>query len=214
MKIIVGLGNPGSKYEGTRHNVGFEVGFELSRRWQADRPRQKFDAEIAEASFNGEKILLVWPQTYMNLSGQCVGPLLKFYHARNDELLVLCDDLDIKLGQLRLRGSGSAGGQRGLQHILQVLGTNIVARLRVGVDRPAPGQDAAQYVLAKFRKEELDAVDESIRRAAGGVERWVASGLSAAMNEVNTNPKERSERLPSAPEQRPILPPDPQRSAE
>ncbi len=185
MKIVVGLGNPGSKYEGTRHNVGFEVAWELARRWQADRPRQKFEAEIAEAHWGSEKVLLVWPQTYMNLSGRSVGQLLKFHQAETSQVLVVCDDLNLKLGQLRLRGSGSAGGQKGLLNIVQILGTEQVPRLRLGIDRPPPGDDAVNYVLAKFRKEELDVVDAAVRRAAAGIETWVTSGLEAAMNEVN-----------------------------
>jgi peptidyl-tRNA hydrolase, PTH1 family len=185
MKIVVGLGNPGSKYEGTRHNLGFEVAFELARRWQADRPRTKFEAEIAEAQWGNEKVLLVWPQTYMNLSGRSVGQLLKFHQAEPQQVLVVCDDLNLKLGQLRLRASGSAGGQKGLLNIVQVLGTEQVPRLRLGIDRPAAGEDVVNYVLAKFRKEELEVVDAAVRRAAAGIERWVTSGLEAAMNEVN-----------------------------
>ncbi|OYW15258.1 MAG: aminoacyl-tRNA hydrolase [Planctomycetales bacterium 12-60-4] len=185
MKFIVGLGNPGSKYEGTRHNVGFEVGFELARRWQIDRPRQRFEAEIAEGTWGGEKVLLVWPQTYMNLSGRSIGQLLKFHQSDVSQLLVICDDLNLKLGQLRLRGSGSAGGQKGLLSIIQVLGTENIPRLRLGIDRPPPGDDVVNYVLAKFRKEELETVDAVVRRAAAGVEKWVTLGLNAAMNEVN-----------------------------
>lgn len=186
MKVVVGLGNPGAKYEGTRHNIGFDVVYELARRWQVERPRQKFDAEISEGVWGGEKVLLVLPQTFMNLSGRCVGPLVKFHQLPLSDLLVVADEIQLKLGQLRLRGSGSAGGQKGLLNILQVLGTQEVPRLRLGVDRPPPGQDWANYVLAKFRKDDLELVDETIRRAATGVETWITGGLSAAMKLVNT----------------------------
>ncbi len=186
MKVVVGLGNPGSRYEGTRHNIGFDVVFELSRRWQAERPRQKFEAEVAEAVFGSEKVLLVWPQTFMNLSGRTVGEIFRFRRVELNDILVISDDMNLRLGQLRLRGSGSAGGQKGLLSIIQVLGTEAFARLRVGVDRPPAGQDAANYVLARFRKEELDTVDAAVRQAALGVESWISRGLEAAMNLVNT----------------------------
>lgn len=185
MKAIVGLGNPGAKYEGTRHNVGFDVLFELTRRWKPDRPRVKFEAEVAEALIGSEKVLLVWPQTFMNLSGRSVGQLTRFHQVHPEDVLVVCDDLNLKLGQLRLRGSGSAGGQKGLLNIIQVLGTEVVPRLRVGIDRPPAGHDSAQYVLARFRKEELDLMDAAVRKAADGAETWLASGLEAAMNQVN-----------------------------
>ena len=185
MKIVVGLGNPGAKYSDTRHNVGFEVVWELSHRWQASKPKLSFQGEVSEGLFAGEKVLLVWPQTFMNLSGSCVGPLAKFYQVSAEHILVVCDDLDLKLGQLRLRADGSAGGQKGLLSILQTLGTNAVPRLRVGVGRPPMGVDAANYVLGKFRKEERDVIDRAVRLAADGVELWLQSGLQRAMNVVN-----------------------------
>lgn len=185
MRVVVGLGNPGSKYEGTRHNVGFDVIWELTRRWGAGRSQEKFEAELSEARVGDEKVLLVRPQTYMNLSGRSVSQLVKFYQLPLDDLLVICDDLNLKTGQLRLRGAGSAGGQKGLVSIIQSVGSERFPRLRVGIDRPAEGQDAATYVLAKFRKEELDSMDDAARRAAAGVELWVAAGLEAAMNQIN-----------------------------
>ncbi|MBI1346707.1 aminoacyl-tRNA hydrolase [bacterium] len=186
MKIVVGLGNPGSKYDGTRHNVGFEALWELSHRWQAPKPKGKFQGEITEINIAAENVLLVWPQTYMNLSGACVAPLQKFYQVSSQDLVVLCDDLNLPLGQLRLRGGGSSGGQKGLQSILQAVGTNDVPRLRIGVDRPPAGVDAASFVLAKFRSAEREVMDRAVRSAADGVELWLWSGLEAAMNVVNS----------------------------
>lgn len=185
MKIVVGLGNPGSKYDGTRHNVGFEVLWELAHRGQAPRPKVKFQAEITEILVGCGKVLLVWPQTFMNLSGACVSPLAKFYQVHAEQVLVVCDDLNLKLGQLRLRGSGSAGGQKGLLSILQSLATNAVPRLRIGVDRPPAGMDASSFVLAKFRQGEREEMDQAVRRAADGVELWLTAGLERAMNVVN-----------------------------
>uniref|UniRef100_A0A7C2PHV4 Peptidyl-tRNA hydrolase n=1 Tax=Schlesneria paludicola TaxID=360056 RepID=A0A7C2PHV4_9PLAN len=185
MRIVVGLGNPGDKYAGTRHNVGFEVLDELARRWSAERPQSRFESEIREAVISGEKTLLVAPQTYMNLSGRAVQQVVKFYQIPLDEVLVICDDLNLKLGQVRLRASGSAGGQKGLQSILEVLATEEVPRLRIGIDRPPPQRDSADYVLSRFRKEELDVVDQMVRRAATGVELWIRDGIAAAMNQTN-----------------------------
>jgi PTH1 family peptidyl-tRNA hydrolase len=185
MKVVVGLGNPGNKYAETRHNLGFDVVDELARRWQAPRPRRRFEAEVSEAVYAGDKIVLVQPQTYMNVSGRSVGPLVKFYQLPVTDVLVVCDDLNLPLGQLRLRGSGSSGGQKGLLSILQVLGTEEVPRLRLGIDRPAPGLDATVWVLQKFPKADRDRVEEMVRRAADAVETWISQGLQAAMNAAN-----------------------------
>ncbi len=188
MKLVVGLGNPGEKYTSTRHNVGFDVLDELARRWSADRPKSRFEAELREIRCGEERLLLVAPQTYMNLSGRSVQPLVKFYQVPLTDVLVVCDDLNLKLGQLRLRSSGSAGGQKGLLSILQTLGTEGVGRLRIGIDRPPPQMDSAAFVLAKFRKEELDEIDRAIRKAADAVEVWAKEGIAAVMNKFNSGP--------------------------
>lgn len=188
MKVVVGLGNPGAKYAGTRHNVGFEVLEELARRGQGSRPKVRFEAELVEAALGDEKLLLVAPQTYMNLSGRSVQQVVKFYQTPLTDVLVVCDDLNLKLGQLRMRANGSAGGQKGLQSILQALGTEEVPRLRIGIDRPPGEMDSAAYVLAKFSKSELAVVDEAVRRAAGAVECWARQGIAAAMNTANRTP--------------------------
>lgn len=188
MKLVVGLGNPGEKYDRTRHNVGFDLLDELAKRWSADRPKSRFEAELREIRCGEERLLLVAPQTYMNLSGRSVQPLVKFYQVPLTDVLVVCDDLNLKFGQLRLRISGSAGGQKGLLSILQTLGTEAVARLRIGIDRPPPQMDSADYVLAKFRKEELDEIDKAIRKAADAVEVWAKEGIAAAMNRFNSGP--------------------------
>ena len=185
MKLVVGLGNPGASYAGTRHNVGFEVLGELALRWHANRPRIRFEASLSEANFNGEKVLLAAPQTFMNVSGRSVQQIVKFFQISTTDMLVVCDDLNLKVGQLRLRGAGSAGGQKGLLSILQVSGSEAVPRLRLGVGRPPEKMDAAVYVLSKFRKDELPMIDTAVRGAAAGVELWIKQGLSAAMNVVN-----------------------------
>jgi PTH1 family peptidyl-tRNA hydrolase len=185
MKLVVGLGNPGRSYENTRHNIGFDVLGELALRWRADRPKTRFEANLIESNFAGEKVLLAAPQTYMNVSGRSVQQIVKFFQIPLTEILVICDDLNLKLGQLRLRASGSAGGQKGLLSILQVSSTESVARLRIGIGRPPENMDTANFVLSRFRKDELPEIDAAIRKAADGVELWIQNGISAAMNALN-----------------------------
>lgn len=189
MKLVVGLGNPGRKYEGTRHNVGWEVLAELSRRFTGPAPRIKFEAELVEIPIGDERVLLAAPQTYMNLSGRSVRQIVDFYKMPIRDVLVVSDDLNLPTGQLRLRGSGTAGGQKGLQNIIDQFGSNDFSRLRVGIDRPPGGRDASDYVLQRFSRGEREKIDEAVRGGADGVELWVREGLDAAMNKVNAPPK-------------------------
>lgn len=188
MKIVVGLGNPGSRYDGTRHNVGFEVLRELGRRWGADRSKSRFDAELTEVVCGTEKLLLCAPQTFMNLSGRSVQQVVKFYQLPLTDLLVAADDLNLKTGQIRLRPSGTSGGQKGLQSILTCLGQNDIARLRIGIGRPPAQMDAADYVLGRFRKDEISQIDDAIARGAAAVETWALEGVVSAMNKYNGDP--------------------------
>ncbi|MBR9803097.1 aminoacyl-tRNA hydrolase [bacterium] len=186
MKVIVGLGNPGGKYEGTRHNVGFEVLYELARKWQASGVTRAHEAEIAEVHVAGEKTLLVAPQTFMNLSGRSVGSLVKFYKVDLEDLLVISDDLNLPCGQLRLRASGSSGGQKGIRDIIAHLGTEDFPRLRVGIGRPPGRMDVSTFVLKRFLAEERETMDLTVRDAVDAVELWLREGVTAAMNKVNT----------------------------
>lgn len=190
MKVLVGLGNPGKKYEGTRHNVGFEVVAELTYRHgsshgRATKPKVKFEAEIAELAIAGQKLLVVAPQTYMNASGRSVRLLADFFQIAASDLLVACDDINLNLGQLRIRRSGSSGGQKGLENIIQQMGTQAVPRLRIGVAKPLPGRDSADYVLERFRKSELASIDAAVRTAADAVATWVTEGIDQTMNRYN-----------------------------
>lgn len=185
MKIVVGLGNPGSRYARTRHNVGFEVLAELARRWQAPPPKQQFQAEVSDVHVQNEKVLLVAPQTFMNLSGKSLGQFVKFYQTPLADILVICDDMNLPLGRLRFRGRGSAGGQKGLKHILEVLASEEIPRLRIGIGRPPGQMDPVDFVLSRFRPDEAAAHDEAIERAASGVEAWIQHGLAEAMNRFN-----------------------------
>ena len=185
MKVLVGLGNPGKKYEGTRHNVGWQVIGEMAVRHGAARPKVKFDAEIAEISVAGQKLVLVAPQTYMNASGRSVRQLVDFYQIAPSDVLVICDDINLPLAKLRMRRTGSSGGQKGLENVIQQLGTPDVPRLRIGVGQPPNGRDAADYVLDRFGKAEMKEIEVAVRSAADAVETWVSDGVEKAMNRFN-----------------------------
>lgn len=187
MKVVVGLGNPGSQYSGTRHNVGFDVLDRLARLGLAALPKAKFEALAVDVPWQSDRLLLVWPQTYMNLSGRSVQQVLKFYQAPLDQLLVICDDMNLPLGGIRLRANGSAGGQKGLQNIIQATGSDQFARLRIGVGRPPGKMDAADYVLAKFRSHEQDELLGSLDRAVDAVYCWAERGIDEAMNRFNAS---------------------------
>lgn len=193
MKVVVGLGNPGAKYARTRHNVGFEVLSRLAARWGAGTTQSKFEAECTDVRIAGEQVLLAAPQTYMNASGRSVRRIVEFYQLPLENLLVVCDDFHLDLGRLRFRKSGSAGGQKGLADILRHLGTQEVARLRIGIGQPPERMDATGFVLSRFRSDELEAVAQMLDRAADGVETWVREGLAAAMNRFNAAEKSRPE---------------------
>lgn len=195
MKLIVGLGNPGKKYEGTRHNVGFEVVGELyARSGQGDfwkSAKTKFEAlhgEFVAPGFHGgpdERCLLIAPMTFMNLSGRSVKQFAQFYKIETADILVICDDMNIDCGRLRMRGSGSAGGQKGLKNIIEQVGTQDVPRLRVGVGRPPEGYEVSDYVLSRFKPSERSNVDDAVSNAALGAEYWAVRPLDAVMNTVN-----------------------------
>ena len=187
MKLIVGLGNPGRKYQGTRHNIGFEVVFEVAARNGVGNFRRKFKGEINELRLGETPALLLLPTTYMNLSGSSVLAARDFYQVPTDDVLVVCDDYNLSLAQLRFRARGSAGGQKGLADILRRLSTDEVPRLRFGVGAAPPHWDVADYVLSKFRKEEIDDVATAVKRAAQGVEDWIRCGTEYCMNNYNAS---------------------------
>jgi PTH1 family peptidyl-tRNA hydrolase len=185
MKLVVGLGNPGRKYEGTRHNLGYRVLAELARRHARGSPRERFRGEVADADLGGVKTLLLSPTTYMNLSGASVLEARDFYKLTTQDLLVICDDLNLPAAKLRFRSSGSSGGQKGLEDIIRRLGTEEFPRLRIGIGAPPPGWDPADYVLGRFTEQERPEIEESIRRAADAVADWAREGIQACMNRYN-----------------------------
>ncbi len=185
MKLLVGLGNPGHAYQGTRHNVGFDVLEVLARRAGSPPRRARFQGELAQVSIRGVPTLLLWPLTWMNLSGTAVLAARDFYKIADCEMLVACDDFNLPLEKLRLRPGGSAGGQNGLADILTRLGSTSVPRLRLGIGPVPPGWKPADFVLGKFAKVEHERVAVMVERAADAAEEFATRGLEAAMNRYN-----------------------------
>ena len=186
MYLIVGLGNPGEKYEETRHNVGFMVADELGERGKFPIQRLKYHALTNTAVIGGQGALVMKPTTYMNLSGEAVGEAARFYKIAPDHVLVISDDVDLPLGKLRLRTGGSAGGHNGLKSIIQHLGSDQFPRLKVGVGgKPRPDYDMADWVLSRLQGEDKKVMDEAVQRAADAVECFLRDGPQKAMNRYN-----------------------------
>ena len=185
MKLLVGLGNPGAAYGGTRHNVGFDVLEILARRCGSPPRRARFQGEVAQGTVRGVSALLLWPLTWMNLSGSSVLAARDFYKIDDAEVLVICDDFNLGLGTIRMRPAGSAGGQNGLADILARLGSTAVPRLRVGIGPVPAGWKPADFVLGRFSAEQREEIGPVLERAADAAEEWVAVGLQSAMNRYN-----------------------------
>ncbi|MFH0792841.1 MAG: aminoacyl-tRNA hydrolase [bacterium] len=194
LKAVVGLGNPGRKYVGTPHNLGFEVVEELARRSGGKfRASRRVMAELAEVSLSGQTLVLVKPLTYVNLSGEGVGPLARKDGWLPEEVLAISDDLHLGLGQLRLRMNGTSGGHKGLISLEQFLGSQDFPRLRLGCKTGEVIEGWADFVLGRFGRDEKPIVEEMIGRAADAVECLVKDGLETAMNIYNRRPKAEEE---------------------
>ena len=195
VKLIVGLGNPGSSYRGTRHNVGFEVVDEVARRWNLVFQSAPADAVLARSygiSGGGPPAILLKPLTYMNRSGFAVGAVQRYYRIELSDLLVVTEDVNMPLGRLRARRQGSAGGHNGLRSIIEELGPEQFSRVRLGVGRGDPRQGLANRVLSRFEADERSVVDEAVRRAAEAVALFTESGIDSVMNRFNRqDPDER-----------------------
>lgn len=188
MKLIVGLGNPGRKYEQTRHNIGFVIAAKVASLAGASASKVRFEGKVAEGSVSGEKVVILWPQTYMNASGQSVRKACDFYKLLPEDLLVISDDLNLKTGRVRIRPSGSAGGQKGMADIIRHLGTDDFARLRIGIDRPPENWTVTDYVLGKFNKEESDKIETALDRATQAALSWISEGIGPTMTRFNADP--------------------------
>jgi PTH1 family peptidyl-tRNA hydrolase len=183
VKIVVGLGNPGQQYAATRHNLGFMVVDELSRRFQSDGWRNRFRAEITQVSDGSDRLVLVKPQTYMNLSGTAVREAVRWYKATPEDTLIVVDDIDLPFQTIRMRASGGSGGHNGLKSIFAELGTDAMPRLRLGIGRG--NGDASRQVLSRFSTAEQEKVPSIIAAAADCATAWHRDGVVAAMNRCN-----------------------------
>lgn len=185
MKIIVGLGNPTREYEGTRHNIGFSVITELSDTYNISVDTRKHKGLIGKGIIEGERVLLVMPQTYMNLSGECVREVMDYYKCDNSDLIVIYDDISLDVGKLRLRAKGSAGGHNGIKNIIAHLGTDVFDRIKVGVGEKPKHMDLADYVLGRFSKDELPIMRDSVKTAGKAVSDIIRDDIQKAMNIYN-----------------------------
>ena len=186
MKLIVGLGNPGSEYRDTRHNVGFMVADALVNRWRvSDQWREKFEALVIKTMVGEESVIVAKPLTFMNLSGQAVAGLAGFYKIEPADIFVVTDDVALPLGRLRARSEGGAGGHNGLKSMIQSLATQAFPRMRVGVGRGDDRRDLADHVLGRFEADERDTVSAAVLRAADATEMFLSEGIGRVMNAFN-----------------------------
>lgn len=191
MLVIVGLGNPDDKYQGTRHNVGFDVIDLLAEKYNIAVDTKKHRAYIGKGIIGGQKVILAKPQTYMNLSGESVRSLVEYYKVDPEtELLIIFDDISLDVGQLRIRKKGSAGGHNGIKNIIANLGTSVFQRIKVGVGEKPKGYDLADYVLGRFSKEDRELIKEGFECAAEAVAMITVGEIDQAMNKYNRKRKD------------------------
>ena len=185
MKIIVGLGNPGIKYAGTRHNTGFSVVIGISDKFGIPFNKKECKSVTGHGYIEGEKVVLAQPQTYMNLSGEAVSELLHFYKCEPEDLIVIYDDVDLDVGKLRIRARGSAGGHNGIKDIIAHIGTDQFDRIKVGVGKKPEGWDLANHVLGRLSAEELPLMRETVDKAVNACAEIIVNGVNSAMNQYN-----------------------------
>lgn len=184
MYIIIGLGNPGKKYESTRHNIGFEVLDYMAREFNMPIIKPKFKALIAEGRISGEKVILVKPQTYMNLSGESVMSIVKYYDVPLENVIVVYDDIDTELGKIRIRKKGSGGTHNGMRNILSLLGKDAFPRVRVGIGQPV-NRSLVDYVLERFKKDEVTYMEDAVINASKSIVTILKEDVDKAMNAFN-----------------------------
>ena len=185
MKIIVGLGNPGDEYKNTRHNLGFMVIDKLEDLLKISPNKKRLGGLVGTGSYKGEKIVLVKPQTFMNLSGDCVVKVLKYYKLTSEDLIVIYDDIDIEVGKIRIKSSGSPGTHNGMRDITKKIGTNDFVRVRVGSGKPRETQDLVDYVLSNIKKDEKVPIGKAVENAADSIVEILENGTASAMNKYN-----------------------------
>ncbi|MGL4799454.1 MAG: aminoacyl-tRNA hydrolase [Cellulosilyticaceae bacterium] len=185
MKLVVGLGNPGMKYAATRHNIGFEVIDSIAEYNNISINKNKFKAEIGEGTIAGEKVVLMKPQTYMNLSGESISAARAWYKIEPKDIIIIYDDVTLEVGQLRIRKTGSAGGHNGIKSIIQHLGGDAFPRVKVGVGEKPPGWDLADHVLGRFSDEEMKVLGPRLKDVSDAVEMIIKKDVDTAMNNYN-----------------------------
>lgn len=185
MKLVVGLGNPGRQYEKTRHNIGFEVIDYIADHYSIPLDKAKFKGIFGMGNVDGEKIILLKPLTYMNLSGESIRPLMDYYNIEPEDLVVIYDDLDLPVGRIRLRQKGSSGGHNGIKSTIAHVGTEKFNRIRVGIDRPTNGMTITDYVLGRFTKEENDKLELVVKKCADACIEWMHEPFLQVMNKYN-----------------------------
>ena len=186
MKLVVGLGNPGAKYKGTRHNVGFMTMDEVAYQEKFDFDKALFDAVFAQVQIGGEKVIFMKPLTFMNLSGEAIRPLMNYFKIGIEDIVVLYDDMDLPVGKIRLRQKGSAGGHNGIKSIISCLGSDQFNRIKIGVGRPAPGRSVVNHVLANFEKEEQEEILASVDKSVEALRDWIkGDNFIQTMNRFN-----------------------------
>ncbi|MBR2768895.1 MAG: aminoacyl-tRNA hydrolase [Solobacterium sp.] len=196
MKLIVGLGNPGKEYEKTRHNSGYMALSKLAEEVGAEKPARKFNALCSLVNIDGEKVILMEPLTYMNLSGNAVRAAADYYHIEPEDILIIHDDMDLPTGSVRIRRSGSAGGQKGMKHIISCLGTDAIARIRIGVGHSQPGNHdiVPDWVLSPVSKAEREDFETAVDTAAKAARAWVKEPMDRVMNQYNLKVKKETEK--------------------
>lgn len=185
MKCVIGLGNPGKKYEKTRHNIGFIVIDELTRRHNASLDEVKFKSTYSVTTVAGQKVMFIKPQTFMNLSGEAVRPLIEYYKIKVEDIVVIYDDLDLPVGKIRMREKGGHGGHNGIRSLIQHLGTKEFKRIRIGVGRPTTAQAIADYVLKPFAKKEQEDMKITVQESADACDMWLNKPYVDVMNTYN-----------------------------
>lgn len=183
--IIAGLGNPGNRYDNTRHNVGFETVDFISQKYSIPLNKLKFKSLYGDGNIGGKRVLLVKPQTFMNLSGEALRDIMDWYKLPIGRLVVIYDDIDLEMGKIRVRGKGSSGTHNGMKSIIYQLQNDGFPRVRIGIGRPPQGWDLADYVLSKFGPDSRKIMDESIEKACGAVVKFITEDLNSAMNIYN-----------------------------
>jgi PTH1 family peptidyl-tRNA hydrolase len=201
-RVIVGLGNPGNEYARTRHNAGFQVIDRLAEKHSLKFSKMMSHAIVAVGEIDGVKVVLAKPQTFMNDSGSAVGPIAKFYKTPPDGVLVIYDDLDLPVAQVRMRKFGGSGGHNGMKSIIARLGTDAFPRMRMGIGRPPGRMDPMDYVLEPFSKADMELMQVSYDRAIDGIERWLRDDIDRVMNVVNAG-EERRKSDGNIPQQKP-----------